>query len=175
MPSNNKTLIIGLGNPILGDDGIGWVIAEEVQKLISESPEDESHDYEIMFLSLGGLSLMEHMEGFTKVFLFDSIHTGSYPNGTVFSLPLSKLPNLSSGHSTALHDTSLANALEMGKMMGLVLPDEVWVVAIETDQVYTFSEELSGFATSSITTALETLKNLLFKGDFQEKIIEKDS
>ena len=27
-----KTLIVGLGNPILGDDGIGWKVAEEVCK-----------------------------------------------------------------------------------------------------------------------------------------------
>ena len=29
-----KTLIIGLGNPILGDDGVGWVVAEQVRSAL---------------------------------------------------------------------------------------------------------------------------------------------
>lgn len=33
IPSPRHTLIVGLGNPILGDDGVGWLVpAEEVSK-----------------------------------------------------------------------------------------------------------------------------------------------
>ena len=94
MSNENTTLIIGLGNPILGDDGIGWVVAEDIQKKIEESPELFKGEHEFMFLSLGGLSLMEQMVGYSNVVIIDSIHTGTHPNGTIFSLPLSKLPNL---------------------------------------------------------------------------------
>ena len=31
-----KTIVIGLGNPILGDDGIGWRVVEQVQKEIKQ-------------------------------------------------------------------------------------------------------------------------------------------
>ena len=172
MSKENISLIIGLGNPILGDDGIGWVIAEEVKKIINESPELLQGEYEIIFLSLGGLSLMEQMEGYSKVFVIDSIHSGSYPKGTIFSLPLSRLPNLSSGHSTAAHDTSLANALKLGKMMDIVLPEEVWVFALETDEIYTFSEDISAELTSVIPSALDIIKSILMDEKPQEQIIE---
>jgi len=53
-----KTLIIGLGNPMLGDDGVGWRVAEKVCR---ELPADESVIVDC--LSLGGISLMEHLIG----------------------------------------------------------------------------------------------------------------
>ena len=46
-----KTLVVGLGNPILGDDGVGWKVAEEVKKQLSS---DSLVD--VNCLSLGGIS-----------------------------------------------------------------------------------------------------------------------
>jgi Ni,Fe-hydrogenase maturation factor len=60
-----KTLVIGLGNPILGDDGVGWKVAEEVRKQMSPSPIGRGvrgeGEVDVDFLSLGGISLMEHL------------------------------------------------------------------------------------------------------------------
>ena len=39
-----KTLVIGLGNPILGDDGVGWVVAEEVRKHFPAGPPVDVED-----------------------------------------------------------------------------------------------------------------------------------
>jgi len=174
MSKENTTLIIGLGNPILGDDGIGWVVAEDIQKIIEESPGQFKGEHDFMFLSLGGLSLMEMMVDYSNVLVIDSIHTGTHPNGTIFSLPLSRLPNLSSGHSTAVHDTSLTNALEVGKLMDFVLPDEVWIVAIETDEIYTFSEEISDTVSKSIPKTLDIIQKMLVNNLQDEKIIQPD-
>ncbi|MFH2039158.1 MAG: hypothetical protein ABIJ65_06955, partial [Chloroflexota bacterium] len=60
--TENKTLIIGLGNPILGDDGVGWVIAQNLKDQLDGNP-----SLEFEFLSLGGLSLMERLTGYHKV------------------------------------------------------------------------------------------------------------
>ena len=62
-----KTLIVGLGNPILGDDGIGWKVAEEMEKHLTEGA-----PVEVMCLSLGGISLMEHLIGYDHVILVDA-------------------------------------------------------------------------------------------------------
>ena len=142
--SGNKTditLLIGLGNPILGDDGVGWRVLERVESELKNT--SLKNDVEFKYLTLGGLALMERMEGYTDVILIDSILTGQSPVGTIYSLPLSKLPNFSSGHSTAAHDTSLQTALEVGRKMGIELPEDVWVVAIESEHVYEFSDQLS--------------------------------
>lgn len=144
MDKNKITLVIGLGNPILGDDGIGWNvvrIVEERLKSKEHTPDDLNLEFD--YLSLGGLSLMERMDEYQDVIVVDSIITGTNPVGTIYSLPLHLLPNLSSGHTTAIHDLSLATAMELGRKIGLNLPDAVWIVAVETGSVFEFSEDLT--------------------------------
>jgi len=153
-----KILIIGLGNPILGDDGVGWVIAQQVAQKCSGDPR-----VEVDCLSLGGLSLMERMVGYKRVILIDSIHTGQHPVGSVNSFPLSDLPDLSAGHTTAAHDTSLRTALNVGRSMDIMLPEDedVQVVAIEAENVYDFSDELSQPVAAAVPHAVETVMKLL--------------
>jgi len=155
---NMKILIIGLGNPILGDDGVGWAVAQQVAKLY-----EGNTDIEIDCLSLGGLSLMERMTGYKRVILIDAIYTGQHPIGTVSGFPLSNLPNPSAGHTTAVHDASLQTALNVGRSMSIPLPEEdhVQVVAIETENIYDFSEELSPPVAAAIPQAVEVVKKLL--------------
>lgn len=147
------TLIIGLGNPILGDDGIGWRVAESVKKHYPPA--------EIDCLSVGGLSLMERLIGYQKVIIIDAIQTQNGSIGQVYTLPLESLPDLSSGHTTAVHDTSLQTALHLGRMMGAKLPNEVMVVAIEADRVYDFSEELTEPVKKAIPEATRAVLALL--------------
>jgi len=149
-----KTLIVGLGNPILGDDGVGWRVAEEVRKQLS-SPSPPSPlpvgegcrrrgegDIDVDFLSLGGISLMEHLIGYERAILIDAFSLDA-PDGSISVLKLNQLPNYSAFHVTSAHDTSLQNALELGKSMGAQLPDDITVVGIATKHIDEFGEELS--------------------------------
>lgn len=150
-----KTLIVGLGNPILGDDGVGWKVAEEIGKQI---PQGTSVD--IAFLSLGGLGLMEHLIGYQRAILIDAFATDDQP-GSILVLKLSDLPNYSAFHTTSTHDTSLQKAIELGKDMGAQLPDEVEIVGITTKPVYDFSEELSPPIADVVAFAARVVLDLL--------------
>ncbi len=171
MPDKNTTLVIGLGNPILGDDGVGWRVAQEAEKKVHDLEINSGRKVEFDYLSLGGLSLMERMQDYHDVVVVDSITTGQRPIGTIYSLLLESLPNLSAGHTTAVHDTSLTNALEIGRKMGVVLPEQVWVLAVEAEFVYDFSEELSPTVAESVPKATEILIEILLK-DREEKIYD---
>ena len=153
-----RTLVIGLGNPILGDDGVGWRIAEEVKMRTRKNPSVETD-----CLSLGGLSLMERLTGHTRVILIDAIFTGSKPIGSVTSLPLSGLPDLTAGHTASAHDTSLRTALNVGRSMGIPLPEDqdVTVVAVEARSVYEFSEKLTPEVAEAVPKAVEAVMALL--------------
>lgn len=154
-----KTLIIGLGNPILGDDGVGWKV---VEKLGEQLPAISALSHvETDCLSLGGLSLMERMIGFDQVILVDAIETGQSPVGNVKVFALEDLPNPSAGHSASAHDTSLLTALETGRRMGLAVPRRVHVVAIEAKNVYDFSEELSPAVAVAVPVAVRAVLDLL--------------
>lgn len=133
------TLIIGLGNPILSDDGVGWRVVEQVEKHIQE----KALPIEVDYLSLGGLSLMERLIGYQRAIIVDAIYSGKYPIGNVAAFDLDELPNPNDGHTSSAHDTSLMTAMDTGKRLNVPLPETVQVVAIEALNVHDFSEELS--------------------------------
>ena len=150
-----KTLVIGLGNPILGDDGVGWRIAEEVKnQLALDSPVD------VDCLSLGGISLMERLIGYDRAILIDAFALDE-PIGSILVLKLSDLPNYSAFHTTSTHDTSLQNAIELGKSMGAQLPDDVTVAEIATRHVCDFSEMLSAPVADAVPQAAQIILNLI--------------
>ena len=160
-----NTLILGLGNPILGDDGVGWVVAEQVRSFIfnQKSSIANLQSVEVDCASLGGLSLMERMAGAGRVILIDSLFTGQQKIGTVSRFLLDELPDLSAGHSASAHDTSLRNALHVGREMDIFLPkdEDVTIVTIEAENVYDFTEELSPAVAAAVPVALKEVLDLI--------------
>jgi len=150
-----KTLVVGLGNPILGDDGVGWKVAEEVRKqLPPEKPVD------VDCLSLGGISLMEHLIGYDRAILIDGLALEE-TIGSILILKLSDLPNYSAFHTTSTHDTTLQNAIELGKSMGAPLPEDITVVGIATTRVFDFSEKLSPPIADAVPLAAKFVLEIL--------------
>ncbi|CAG1002843.1 hydrogenase maturation protease [Anaerolineales bacterium] len=154
-----KILLIGLGNPILGDDGVGWVVSREVEERLRE----DRANIEVDYLSLGGLSLMEHLIGYRKAILIDSLTTGKHPQGEVITFTLEDLVDLTSGHTAAPHDTSLKTALATGRQLGADLPDDrdIHVVAIESQHVYDIQEGLTPAIAASVPVAVQRVLDLL--------------
>ena len=157
-----KSIVIGLGNPILGDDGVGWKVAEEVQKQLTSLPfpKGEGMQIDVEFLSLGGISLMEHLIGYERAILIDALACDQEP-GTVITSKLSEMSDYSAFHTTSTHDTSLQNAIKLGTAMGADLPAQVIVVGIATHPVYDFSEELSLPVAQAISKAAQIVIELL--------------
>ena len=135
MTTRATTLVVGLGNPILGDDGVGWRVAQEVQVRLT------SMDVNVACLALGGVALMEQLMGYQHAIIIDAMTTGA-PIGTVLCALLAELPNPAAGHTASSHDTSLATALKLGRALGAQLPEEVWVLAVETERLHEFSAGL---------------------------------
>ena len=99
-----KTLIVGLGNPVLGDDGVGWKVAEKIcQQLPADTP------VVVDYLSLGGISLMEHLIGYDRAVLIDAFASDE-DLGSIHVMKLNDMPNYSAFHVASAHDTSLQNA-----------------------------------------------------------------
>jgi len=150
-----KMLVVGLGNPILSDDGVGWKVAEEVKKKL---PPDSPVDVDC--LSLGGISLMEHLIDYDRAILIDAFALDE-PTGSILVLKLDDLPHYSAFHTTSTHDTSLQNAIELGKSMGAKLPEDITVVGIATKHVYDFSEVLSPPVAEAVPQAVKFVLDLL--------------
>ena len=165
-------LVVGLGNPILGDDGVGWRVAEEVSAqsgiplgdaplpgLSPRTPDPVT----IERYSLAGLSLMERLIGFDRVIIIDSLNTGQHEQGEVITFTLDEMADLTYGHSASAHDVSLKNALKMGRSMGETLPDDsqVYIVAIEAQHIYDFKEELTSQVAAAVSVATRKVLDLI--------------
>ena len=62
-----KTLILGLGNPILSDDGVGlWIARRLGEKLLGIEVREEA---------IAGISILDVVQGFPRLVVIDSIMT----------------------------------------------------------------------------------------------------
>jgi hydrogenase maturation protease len=134
-----KTIVIGLGNPILTDDGVGVKVIYELEKAIGTVlPENIT----LTEASVGGLRLMELLIGYDRVILVDAMFTkDTGKSGTIHHLTLDDLQEISpTQHSASAHDTSLVTALEAGRRLGFHIPNIFSIYAIEVENILEFSE-----------------------------------
>lgn len=153
MASRERTLVIGLGNPLLRDDGVGLhVVAALRQRPLAEDVDcaDETH---------GGLRLMERMIGYDRVLVVDAMTTGVEP-GTVRQV---SFETHATRHSASAHDVDLPTALRVGRESGAPLPPDARVVliGIEAEDVETFGEEMTPAVAAAVPRAVETVLHVL--------------
>jgi hydrogenase maturation protease len=146
-----RTLVVGLGNPILTDDGVGiWVV--RAARACCQPQESA-----FVEASVGGLRLLDVLEGYERVILVDAIQT---PGGKPGDVRWLRSPNLgASFHSGSSHDLSLAGALDLGRGLGMALPDDdkILILAIEVEDVLTFGETCTAAVSAAIPRAVETV------------------
>ena len=152
------TLVVGLGNPLLADDGIGWRVVEAVRARLAGDPalaaDPAFADVEIDHLAVGGLALMERLVGYRRAVLVDAMVTGEHPPGTVRRFSLAEIPGREATHLDSAHDASLAVALAAGRSLGADLPAEIAIVAVEAVRVDEFAEVLTPEVAAAIPTAV---------------------
>jgi hydrogenase maturation protease len=133
-----STLVLGMGNPILSDDGVGLLVAE---RLRSTSLPD---DVEVLQSEVGGLRLLELVRGFTRVIIIDALKSPAESAREPGEITRYEAKDFKGGHRYgSAHSIGLDTALEIGRRLGHPMPAEVVVYAIEAVDVETFGEELS--------------------------------
>jgi hydrogenase maturation protease len=167
-PSPARILVVGLGNPILKDDGVGWQVVQQAarrwQTLHSTAPDHAAHtsdaagaeaaQVEFDCVALGGLALMERLVGYERVLLVDAIQTHGGLPGTCYRCTADDLPTL---HANSAHDASLNVALGLGRRLGAYLPEAIDIIAIEVETVTEFGEELSPRVATAAREAAEVV------------------
>lgn len=156
------TLVLGLGNPILTDDGVGVRVAQAVAAALESAPlqggAGREPAVEIQEVSVGGLTLMEAMLGYTRVILVDALEQPGVAPGTIRRLSLDDLRSISpTQHSASPHDASLTTALAFGQRMGLALPGEVVIFGIGVENVLDFGDEPTPAVAAAIPRAVRAV------------------
>lgn len=140
IPDKKKetTLIIGIGNPILGDDGCGIFVVRMIKEFLKDYP--ELH-VDVEEASGTALELIEKMEGYGRVILIDSIKTGNGDLGEIYRLNLDDLNRIE--NPLNLHLLDLKTAMNLGRKLGFDLPESISIYAIEILNNNTFGEVLT--------------------------------
>ena len=131
-----KTIVLGVGNLILGDDGVGIHVVNEVKKQI------KNPDITIDEAITGGMNLLDLLLGYDKAVIVDAVKSDNSEHGEVKRIPLSDFNTM---HSCNPHDVSLIEAIEMAKKMGEEkIPKEIIIIGVMMKQIpCEFGEELS--------------------------------
>ena len=151
---SQKTLVLGLGNPIVSDDSVGLRVATELRPVLADRVGVEVDvDY------WGGLRLMERMIGYDRAVVIDAIQTGA-PPGTIHRLRPADLPTQ---RSASAHDANLPTALALGRQAGMHLPPDeaVALVAVEAADILNFGEQLTPEVEAAIPRAVQLVLEIL--------------
>jgi hydrogenase maturation protease len=144
-----KTLVLGLGNPILSDDSVGFRIVQELEGRFGQ-------DVTVMETSLAGLSLLDMLVGYDRVIIIDSIQTKNGKVGEVYKLDAEDFA--ATRHAASPHDVNLATALELGKRLGLEMPKEIVIFAVEVADATTFGEGCTPQVERAIPKVVEMVR-----------------
>ena len=151
-----KTIVLGVGNPILCDDGVGIHVAREIKNRV----DDPNIDVDIALT--GGMNLLDLLTGYDKAILIDAVNIKDAKVGDVKRFLLS---NLSTTHSNNPHDVSLMEALELAKKLGENrIPKEIIVIGIVLKEIpYVFGETLSPEIAKAVPKAIKMTMNEIEK------------
>ena len=151
-----KTLVLGIGNPILSDDGAGVLACRMLKEIISESSGFDNVDIDEENVS--GLGLLDVILGYDAVILIDSIKTKNGKVGEVYKLGVDDFVNTL--HLSSPHDVNFATAIEIGrKNVPEKMPKEIAIYAIEVEIVDVFGEELTEEVKRAIPKVVEMVLN----------------
>lgn len=139
------TLILGLGNAILCDDGVGIKAARYIADL------GHNPDVVVKEAELAGFALIDLLEGYDRAIVIDAVRLRDGAPGDVVVFESDSLrPSL---HLVAGHQIDLPTALEMGRQLGRPLPTTVWIVGVQIEDDRTFSESCTPDVEAAIPTA----------------------
>lgn len=145
-----RTVVVGLGNPLLTDDGVGIRVARALRGALGDRA-----DVEVVELCTGGIAVMEAFVGSTRGILVDAMTAGGRP-GTVYRRTSADLG--ASRNAACAHDTDLGTALAVGRRLGLSLPREVEVWGVEPARVDVFGEELTPAVARAVPDLVEAIR-----------------
>jgi hydrogenase maturation protease len=154
-----KVIILGLGNTILTDDGVGIYVVREIDQLLRSTIHDPR--ITIKEASLGGFNFIDLLAGFDRAVIVDAIHTKDGRPGEFYELDITALKP--SARLSSLHQIDFATACELAKNMGIDFPGEIAIFVMEVEDEFSFGEKptsnVEGAISKMANSIIDNLKN----------------
>ncbi|MDY7038307.1 MAG: hydrogenase maturation protease [Thermodesulfobacteriota bacterium] len=126
-----KTLILGIGNPILCDDGVGLHIVPSLAGLIPNA--------EVRTTNMIDLHLLEILTGYDRLIIVDALLSSDDNVGTVKKLA----PDKGTLHLFSSHGLHFFELLQLGRELGYRLPEIGGIYGITIEKECSFGTALS--------------------------------
>lgn len=144
-----KTLILGIGNSILRDDGVGPAVVRELKK--NTLPPG-------VFLEItnqAGISLLDLFTGYDTLIVIDAVTTDSNPGDITWK----RIEDLTTAPGEfSQHNLNILRMLEVGRQTGEKVPSEIFILAIVVRDVTGFGEFLTPEVEEAVPKAAAMVK-----------------
>ena len=130
-----RLLLLGLGNDILTDDAVGLHVVRELRPKLAAHPSIDIRETTEM-----GLALLDFITGYRAVVIVDSIQTGKASPGFLHELDAPALTQLT---GRTPHFVGVGETLALGRHLGLAMPEQVKIFAIEVEDPFTLGTALT--------------------------------
>ncbi|MDI6891820.1 MAG: HyaD/HybD family hydrogenase maturation endopeptidase [Actinomycetota bacterium] len=108
--SARKIVVLGAGNILLRDEGIGVHVIREMEKM------DLPPNVELLDGGTLGIDILNLIEGADKLIIVDAVKTEA-ETGAIFRFRPEDIKTVSKGYKTSLHQIDLFEALKIAKLM----------------------------------------------------------
>jgi hydrogenase maturation protease len=130
-----RLLLLGLGNDILTDDAVGLHVVHELRRGLAGHPSIDIRETTEM-----GLALLDFVTGYRVVVIVDSIQTGRAAPGFLHQLDAAALNQLT---GRTPHFVGVSETLALGRQLGLAMPEQVTIFAIEVEDPFTLGTAMT--------------------------------
>lgn len=148
-----NVLVLGIGNEILTDDGVGPRIVAETEKRWFGAGVVFESTFQV------GMTLVDLITGYRHLIIVDAIQTGGRPGETYWLTPEDMETRDTAPVSE--HKVGILLALKLGKSLGLEMPDRVDILAVEAADVTSFGEELTPEVAAAVPGAVRQVLDRL--------------
>ena len=155
-----KTLVLGIGNELYGDDAVGIHVIRRLKKELQIEKQDLAWlkyvDLEECHLS--GLSLLDVVVGYDKLIIVDTIKKPYPYTGRIHHLKKKDLRHIP---GPSPHYVSVPQTLEIGETLGLKMPREIRIIAVEAKSMYNLGEKLTPEMKAALPSIVREVKKVL--------------
>ena len=149
-----KVLVLGIGNPLRSDDGIGIHVIEALKA------EDLREGVDIKE-GISGLDVLDAIAGYDRIVIIDAIKSGGEP-GIIYKLSVGDLHTQEMLHTFSTHDVDIPTMLQLGRdLYPGKIPEDIVIIAIEAEDIETFSETCTPRVEKAIQEVLHVIKELI--------------
>jgi len=150
MTDGPTVAVVGVGNSIMGDDGVGPTIIERLEG----SPAGAADDVRLVDAGTTGFLALEAMSGAERAVVVDAVETGE-PPGTIHEYRYVDGAFETDVPEMTMHDVSFTEAMVAGRDV-YDLPDEIRILGVEPADV-SIGDELSGAVERAATELIDVL------------------